>query len=176
MFADPNHREAKSQLAATYDQLGYQAESGPWRDVYLTGAFELRHGGPAEGLSLADALDMLKHAPLERFLDAMAARLDPTKAEEKTMTVNLVFTDTGDTHVLELSNSVLRHYQRAPDAEANVTLELTKSLFLRMATGNAGLKDTLLGDELRVKGNRLDLIAFFRLFDQATGTFNIVVP
>ena len=45
-----------------------------------------------------------------------------------------------------------------------------------MATGNAGLKDTLLGDELRVKGNRLDLIAFFRLFDQATGTFNIVVP
>ena len=36
--------EAKALLAAAYDQLGYQAESGPWRDVYLTGALELRQG------------------------------------------------------------------------------------------------------------------------------------
>lgn len=34
----------KGLLARTYDQLAYQAESGPWRDVYRTGAQELRHG------------------------------------------------------------------------------------------------------------------------------------
>jgi len=176
VFADPSNQDARSLLADTYDQLGYQAESGPWRDVYLTGAFELRHGGPTEGVDLADALDMLKHAPLERFLDAMAARLDPEKAKGKTMTVNLVFTDTGASHVLELANSVLWHRAREPDPNANVTIELTKSLFLRMATGTAGLKETILGDELSVKGSRLDLVAFFRLFDQTKGTFNIVEP
>ena len=37
--------EAKALLASAYDQLGYRAESGPWRDVYLTGAYELRNGG-----------------------------------------------------------------------------------------------------------------------------------
>ena len=34
----------KALLASAYDQLGYSAESGPWRDVYLTAAFELRNG------------------------------------------------------------------------------------------------------------------------------------
>ena len=79
MFADPDNDEAKELLAEAYDQLGYQAESGPWRDVYLTGAFELRHGGPDVGVDLASAIDMLKHAPMERFLDAMAARLNPRR-------------------------------------------------------------------------------------------------
>ena len=50
IFAEPGDAEAKSLLAATYDQLGYQAESGPWRDVYLTAAYELRHGGARRGL------------------------------------------------------------------------------------------------------------------------------
>ncbi len=93
VFADPDNQEARDLLARAYDQLGYQAESGPWRDVYLTGAFELRHGGPDEGINLASAIDMLKHAPLERFLDAMAVRLNAPKAEGKEMIVNLIFTD-----------------------------------------------------------------------------------
>jgi alkyl sulfatase BDS1-like metallo-beta-lactamase superfamily hydrolase len=176
VFADPENEEAKSLLADTYDQLGYQAESGPWRDVYLTGAFELRHGGPSVGVDLSGALDMLQHAPVARFIDAMAARLDPERAAGKTMRVNLVFTDTGASHVLEVSNSVLRHYARDPDPDADVTLEVTKSLFLRMLTGNAGLKETLFGNELNVEGSRLDLVSFFRLFDETKGTFNVVEP
>ncbi|HEY9120477.1 MAG TPA: alkyl sulfatase dimerization domain-containing protein [Marinobacter sp.] len=44
VFADPGNGEARALLANVYDQLGYQAESGPWRDFYLTGAYELRHG------------------------------------------------------------------------------------------------------------------------------------
>jgi len=39
VFADPDAARARELLAATYDQLGYVAESGPWRDAYLTGAF-----------------------------------------------------------------------------------------------------------------------------------------
>jgi alkyl sulfatase BDS1-like metallo-beta-lactamase superfamily hydrolase len=176
VFAEPENDEAKALLADTYDQLGYQAESGPWRDVYLTGAFELRHGGPSVGVDLSGALDMLQHAPIARFLDAMAARLDPKKAAGKEMRVNLVFTDTGDSHVLEVSSSVLRHYARELDPDAGVTLKITKTLFLRMLTGNAGLKETLFGDELSVEGSRLDLVSFFRLFDETKGTFNIVEP
>ncbi len=49
VFAQPDNAAAKSLLAQTYDQLAYQAESGPWRDVYLTGALELRQGAPEEG-------------------------------------------------------------------------------------------------------------------------------
>jgi alkyl sulfatase BDS1-like metallo-beta-lactamase superfamily hydrolase len=176
VFADPDNEDARDLLARAYDQLGYQAESGPWRDVYLTGAFELRHGGPDKGIDLASAMGMIRHAPLARFLDAMAGRLNAPKAEGKEMIVNLVVTDIDATHVLELKNSVLRHYEREAHPDANVTLKVTHELFLRMLTGTAGLKDTLFSDQLEVEGSRLDLVGFFRLFDKPEGKFNIVTP
>ena len=49
VFADPNNKDGKELLADTYEQMGYQAESGPWRSVYLQGAFELRNGVPSAG-------------------------------------------------------------------------------------------------------------------------------
>ena len=176
VFADPDNQDARDLLARAYDQLGYQAESGPWRDVYLTGAFELRHGAPDKGVDLASAMGMIRHAPLERFLDAMAARLNAPKAEGKEMIVNLVFTDLGATYVLELKNSVLRHYKRDRHPDANATMKLTHELYLRMLTGTAGIKDTLFSDDLKIEGSRLDLVGFFRLFDKPDGTFNIVIP
>jgi alkyl sulfatase BDS1-like metallo-beta-lactamase superfamily hydrolase len=44
VFADPDHQAAGELLADTYEQLGYGAENGTWRCVYLSGAYELRHG------------------------------------------------------------------------------------------------------------------------------------
>ena len=44
VFADPDNQAAKDLQADALEQLGYQAESGPWRNFYLTGAKELRDG------------------------------------------------------------------------------------------------------------------------------------
>ena len=38
VFADPTNAEARHLQADALEQLGYQAESGPWRNFYLTGA------------------------------------------------------------------------------------------------------------------------------------------
>ncbi len=176
VFAEPGNQAARELLAKAYDQLGYQAESGPWRDVYLTGAFELRHGGPERGVDLAASMDMIRQAPLESFLEAMAGRLNGPKAEGKELIVNLIFTDLDETYVLELKNSVLRHYKREPHPDANVSMKITHELYLRMLTGQAGLKDTLFSDDLDIDGSRIDLVSFFRLIDKPTGTFDIVTP
>ncbi len=175
VFADPGNDPAKALLARTYDQLGYQSESGPWRDVYLTGAFELRHGAPNEGVDLATSLDMLRHTPVPRFLDAMAARLKGKDAEGKDLTLNLVFTDLKESYVLHIKNAVL-HHRSGTDPKANVTLNLTHELYLKMLLGKAGLKDTLMSDDLKVQGSRLDLVRFFALFEKPEGKFNIVTP
>ena len=119
---------------------------------------------------------MIKHAPLEAFLDSMAARLNGPKAEGKELIVNLIFTDLGETYVLELKNSVLRHYKRDPHPDANASMKMTHDFYLMMVTGKAGLKETLFSDDLDIDGSRLDLVGFFRLFDKPTGTFNIVTP
>ena len=44
VFVHPDHQKARYLCADALEQLGYQAESGPWRNCYLNGADELRHG------------------------------------------------------------------------------------------------------------------------------------
>ena len=61
VFAQPDNRHAKTLLAEAYDQMGYQAESGPWRDVYLSASYELRHAAPQEPLSEMSTLLGILH-------------------------------------------------------------------------------------------------------------------
>lgn len=175
VFAEPDNADAKALLAKTYDQLGYQAESAPWRDAYLTGAYELRHGTPKQVLDMSSTVELLRSTPMPRFLDAMAARLKADKAEGKEYTINLVLTDLKQSYVLHLKNSVL-HHRAGNDPKADATLKLTHAIYLKMVTGKAGINDTLLSDDLKVEGSRLDLVRFFTLFEQPNGSFNIVTP
>jgi len=176
VFADPDDAAAKSLLAATYDQLGYQAESAPWRDVYLTGAYELRHGAPEEGLNTAMMEDVLRETPVQRFFDSMAVRLNGPDAEGVELSVNFVFTDLGESYRLHIRNAVLHHKPFMAGDKADATLKLTHDLFIRMLTGQAGITDLLLSDELELEGSKLDLVRFFSLLDKPEGRFNIVTP
>jgi len=178
VFADPADADAKALLARSYEQLGYQAESGPWRDEYLTAAYELRNGPPpATGAgALAGAGDLLAHIPVARFFDAMATRLNGPKAEDVVLSLNLVLTDLGETHVLSIENAVLHHHQGEADPKAAATLRLTHPFLLRMLTGQAGLREMVFSDELAVEGSRVEVLRFFSLFDQPEGSFPIVTP
>lgn len=178
VFSAPEDAEARELLASAYDQLGYRAESGVWRAVYLTGASELRHGGPdSGGLETRFAGDILARIPLELFFAAMATRVDgPKAAEQEPVTLNFVFTDVGETHVLNLENAVLHHWKRDADPGAAATVKLTRALFLKLATGQAGLRDFVFSDELDVDGSRTALFSFFGLLDRIDPNFAIVTP
>ena len=176
VFAEPGNDKARALLARTYDQLAYQAESGPWRDVYLTAAYELRHGSPEQGYDLTNALDLLEQTPISKFLDSMSVRLNGPKADGKNFTINLVFTDLNQSYVLHVENAVLHHRMAPPDPNANATLNITHAMFLRMALNTAGIKEFVFSDDVKVDGSKLDLIRFFTLLERPEGTFNIVTP
>lgn len=175
VFAEPNHAKAKALLAKTYDQLGYQAESAPWRDIYLSGAYELRHGKPDIVVDMSSTLELLRNTPMPRFFEAMAARLKADKAEDKVLRVNMVFTDSNEQYGLEVKNAVL-HHRVGSDPNATATLKLTRDIYLKMITGEADLNNTLLSDDLKIEGSRLDLVRFFALFHKPDGRFNIIIP
>jgi alkyl sulfatase BDS1-like metallo-beta-lactamase superfamily hydrolase len=176
VFAQPDDAEARALLAKCYDQLGYQAESGPWRDFYLTGALELRHGAPPPAVNLAAAMEVLRRMPVARFFDSMAARLNGPSADGKQLVLNFVFTDLDESYVLTLENAVLHHRRRDPDPAANATVRLTREFLLRLASGQAGLREMVFSDELAVEGSRLDLLSFFSLLERPDGAFPIVTP
>jgi len=174
VFGAPDHKAAKELLARTYDQMGYQSESSTWRNSYLTAATELRDGPPKKGVDRSFFIEALRQTPIERFLEAMAAGLDGAAAEGKDLKINLVLSDTRESFVLWIENAVLHYRKAAPAADANATLTLTKEIFIKMMAGTAGVKDTLLSDELKVDGSKIDLVRFFTLIDKAPATFAIV--
>ncbi|NQX88991.1 MAG: MBL fold metallo-hydrolase [Halioglobus sp.] len=176
VFADPDNADARALLAQTYDQLAYQAESGPWRDVYLTGALELRQGPPKQGISVANAVDLLRETPVEQFFSLMAAMLNGPKADGREYVLTIEFTDLKESHTLELENAVLHHRPDTADPSANATIRITHPLFIRMLGGDVGIREILFSDEVSVEGSTLDLVRFFALLDLPDSTFNIVTP
>ena len=174
VWGAPDHKAAKALLARTYDQMGYMSEAATWRNSYLTAAAELRGGAPTQGVDRSMLVDMLTQTPLERFFEAMAASLDGPAAEGKNLKINLVFSDKKTSFVLWIENAVLHFKKSAPAPDAQATLTLTHPLFVKMMTGTAGINDTLLSDELKIGGSKIDLVRFLSLFDKAPGNFAIV--
>ncbi|MGH8480919.1 MAG: alkyl/aryl-sulfatase, partial [Nevskiaceae bacterium] len=176
VFAESGDAEAKALLAQAYEQMGFMAEAATWRNSYLTAAAELRQGPPRTGIDRTRFLEVLAHTPTERFLDAMAAALNGPEAEGEDLRINLVLTDTRESHVLWIEHAVLHHRKAPPASDADATLALTHDMFVRLVAGAAGARDLLLSDEVKVTGSRVDLGRFFGLLDKAPGTFAVVTP
>jgi alkyl sulfatase BDS1-like metallo-beta-lactamase superfamily hydrolase len=174
VYAQPDHAKARQLQAKAFEQMGFMAESAPWRNVYLSGAYELRKGPPDQGMDLTAVTAMLEQTPIERFLERMAASIDGMKNSDVKLTVNLVFSDLKESHVLKLNNGVLLHHKAPPDPAAQATLTLTQPFFLKMVTGQAGAKDLLLSDQTKITGSTLDLAKFFAMIEKSPGTFPIV--
>jgi alkyl sulfatase BDS1-like metallo-beta-lactamase superfamily hydrolase len=109
VFADPDNRAARELQADALEQLGYQAESGPWRNFYLSGAKELREGVKDLAAPNTASPDTIRSMTLDLLFDYAAMRLNGDKAGGKSMKLNWNFTDTNEQYVMELENAALSH-------------------------------------------------------------------
>jgi alkyl sulfatase BDS1-like metallo-beta-lactamase superfamily hydrolase len=175
VFANPNSADAREVLARAYEQMGYQAESGPWRDIYLSGAWELRHGIEDFDAIVASA-EILNAIPLDLFFSAMATRLDGNRASGVSRRFNFTFRDVGETYLVEVSNGVMRHYRQSPAEEVDASVELTRDFWFRLLQQEAGVLDMLASDEFSVTGDRVALLGFFALLERPDPNFAIVTP
>ena len=87
VFADPENDDARSLQADALEQLGYRAESGQWRNFYLTAAQELR-GGVNRQLSVRTlSPDMLASITIDDLMDYLAVRLNGPLAADERITI-----------------------------------------------------------------------------------------
>ncbi|MDG1199999.1 MAG: alkyl sulfatase dimerization domain-containing protein [Porticoccaceae bacterium] len=176
VFAQPDNDAALQMQAYAYRQLGYQAESGPWRDIYLSGALELQSESREQFYDPGLARAFVQQVPLMQFMKALSVRLDAEKAEAELLVINVLFTDQQQNFVLTVRNSVL-HYQQLPAANnADASIALTKNLFVDLLLGQVGIQQLLTTDELQVDGSVLKLLKFFSLLGESNDNFNIVTP
>ena len=175
VFADPANAKAKSMLADVYTQLGYRAEAGTWRNIYLTGAQELRHGvvdWPTQRLSLA----LVRATPTDMMLDFAAVRLNPEKAKDVKLKLNIVLTDLNETHLITIENSVFIHEAGVKDdkADATVTMKRSDMLETLLAGVPVGVKTTT--GAIKVQGKSGAYGELVGLIDPVNPNFPVVTP
>ncbi len=108
VFANPENEAVRLLQADAFEQLAYQAESGPWRDIYLTGAQELRNGSINVPVLQRPRLEVAKGMTLGQIFDFLAVKVNGNAAVKLSpMTINWSFSDTNENAYLELSNGTL---------------------------------------------------------------------
>jgi len=171
VFADPANRVARELGADALEQLGFQAEAGPWRNAYLMGAAELRGGVPKiSGISSVNA-DTLRAVSNELFFDFLGVRLNAAKAEGKTMVINWNFSDSKQQFVLTLENSALTYVagRQAPRADATATLD---AVTLQQTTFPEAVKAGL----IKIDGDPRKLGELLYMLDTFNLMFEVVEP
>jgi alkyl sulfatase BDS1-like metallo-beta-lactamase superfamily hydrolase len=191
VFADPKDAGARGALADVYDRLGYGAENGTWRNVFLTGASELR-GGPAPADTTTTGPEMALALTVDQVIDSLAIRLDGPRAADARMRIDLHLTDEDRTWRLALSHGVLVPRSRAggPDAAdpADLTLTLTKPQLVGLVAGAGAGAEAEAGaggeggagshalDGVAHTGDPAVLPALLGLLDTPDPSFPIVTP
>lgn len=179
VFADPNNNEARELQADALEQLGYQSESGPWRNFYLTGAQELRNGVRPHPMTLVSA-DVLKAMTIDMIFDYMAIRLNGPKASGKHIKINWNFTDTKEQYILTLQDATLSHMAGKQAKDADTTITLKRAAWDEILSGAPNVKSImeskLRSKEIAIEGNKLKILELMSLMDKFNFWFNIVTP
>lgn len=170
VYADPENQAARNLCADALEQLGYQAESGTWRNAYLTGALELRMGNQArKALTAKGMQNMLKEMTVSMLLDYIAIVTDENAAQHDDLTMNLTVTDTSETFFVNRRNGVLLVYEDAARQDAQASVTCTRlQLFAALTGGQA--------DGISVEGDAAVLDRLRQYATPSVKDFNIIEP
>lgn len=173
VFADPTNKTVRALLANSYEQQGYQAESGIWRNQFLVAAHELREGFQ-QAASNTQSTDLIAAVPTQLLLDSTATRLDPQKLGGKRMAINLVMPDRKETAGIELTGTtMIARMQAADQPVATITAPrrlLLGMLFLKLPLAQLEMVG------LKVDGDRAAVQAWLDALDPLSPGFNIAEP
>ena len=176
VYAEPDNQAARELAADALEQLGYQAESGPWRGAYLSGALELREGGPDGSAARGLSSDLLKALESGMFFDLLGIRLNGPEAEGRHIVLNWRFSDTGEDFRLNLENATLTWLpgQRAEQADASVSM--TRATLDRILLKQTSFPKAVLLGDIDIDGNPLKFFELLRLMDDFAPDFALIEP
>jgi len=159
VFADPNNTEVRNLQADAFEQLGYQSESGTWRNAYLTAARELRYGSlriPASmGRQIAHAIT------IEQLFDMIGVRFDPEKFEYGPVRMNWYFEDLNEDHVLGINRSAIYHDPHAKDSDPDVAIRTNRKAIAQILGGINTFTEAQKLEDIKLEGSQAILEAFF---------------
>ncbi|MDO5537065.1 MAG: alkyl sulfatase dimerization domain-containing protein [Desulfovibrionaceae bacterium] len=174
VFGYPDNAAARELLADTYEQLGWQAESGTWRNSYLTAAKELREGPFAMAYTTVTART-LQNLPLAELFSYLAGMVDPARCGEKPLLLNVDLED-GTSCSLALEHCALNFWP-ARDAAAQAACAMSRATLDRLAGRELTVGQAVARGLVTETGEPGVLAAIFDAFEELPDfAFNIVTP
>ncbi|PKB25610.1 alkyl sulfatase BDS1-like metallo-beta-lactamase superfamily hydrolase [Novosphingobium kunmingense] len=173
VFADAANRQARALLADSYEQQGYQAESGIWRNQFLSAARDLRQGYKP-GATNTQSADLIAAVPTQLLLDSVATRFDSARFSGHTATINLVMPERRENAGVELTGTTM-FARMTPQAEPDVTITAPRRLVLGLLFLKLPLAQ-LEAAGLKIEGNRDLAQKWLDAIDPLSSGFNIAEP
>ncbi|MGI6695028.1 MAG: alkyl/aryl-sulfatase [Christensenellales bacterium] len=173
VFADPDNKAARALLADAHEQLAYQAESAIWRNAYIQGASELRHGTPEASSYQFTSIDMISAMSLNLILDFLAVKYDGIKSQDDDFTFNVLLTDSQEQAHVMVRHSVINYRLAASEdalPEADTTVRAPKVAFVEMINAKAAT------EAIQIEGDCEQFVSFLENTDTFTRDFAIVLP
>ncbi len=170
VFANPANQKARNLCADALEQLGYQAESGAWRNAYLMGAAELREGNLSGRARTANGLtSTMREMTMEMLLDYIAILTDANAAQQDDVTLNLNVVDTGEKFYILRKNGVLLYYNGMNDPSAQATITCKRLQLFAILTGQQAGQLQVEGDGTALRR----LVGYTAKFEK---TFDVIEP
>ncbi|SEN59020.1 Alkyl sulfatase BDS1, metallo-beta-lactamase superfamily [Pseudomonas sp. ok272] len=174
VFAEPDNAEGREAQARALEQLGYQSENATWRNMYLTGAMELRNGVP-NNTGSSVSVDMVRAMTPDMFFDYLAIRLDSEKAVGHDLTLNWIFESPEQAYNLTLRNGVLTH-RAGNNPQADASVRMSKSTLEQISLKQVDFPTALQKGLIKLEGNGKKLGELLTSLDTFSPQFNIVTP
>jgi alkyl sulfatase BDS1-like metallo-beta-lactamase superfamily hydrolase len=143
--AEPENGAAKDMLADCFEQLGYQQENPGLRNSFLAAAYELRSGIPQGEAVDSASPDVIRSMSTALFLNFLAIKMDPRRAEGLELKMNLVTPDNDERFIVELSNATLTNIAGYQADGADLTLTVSRADLETVMAGEATF-EALLAD------------------------------
>lgn len=176
VFADPNNKAARELEADALEQLGYQAESGPWRNAYLSGAQELRYGVKKMPTPKTASPDAVRAMSTEMIFDYFGVHLNGVRAANAKGIFNVDLGREGGTYRLELENGVLNHSANALAKDPDATITLSRETLNRIILRETTLKKAQQAGEVTIAGNAAKVDEMLRCMGSFSFWFPVVTP
>lgn len=174
VFAEPDNAEARGLQADALEQLGYQSESALYRNMYLSGATELRSG--VNRRRARNAGDLVRALEPSMYFDLLTVRLDSDRAQGHDMTLNWIFTDPDRPFALTLRNGVLTYREGMRHDRPDATIFMDKQTLDRLNLREIDLKGAIAQGAIRIEGDEGKMQDFMGMLVTFDPSFAIVTP
>ncbi|WP_168454039.1 alkyl/aryl-sulfatase [Sphingopyxis microcysteis] len=176
VFAEPDNKAARAALASAYDQLGYQAESGAWRNYYLAAAATLRGTAIDNVTGNGQSRSFVSAIPTAVFFDALATRFDAARGARVKGTFQFILPDSKETVAIVVGGGVEVPRYGVTDAAPTATVTLDRKTLDDVMLGQAQFPALMQSGAIKIDGDRMAFLSWFALHPPADPRFNVVVP